>query len=126
MENYFPADYFAARSAFRVRAADAEQSTHNITASGPNGETLSLDSAYLGSPEPRQLLVITSGVHGVEGVAGSALQQLWLAEFAGPLPVETGYINPAQSSKIHPATPYDRMNCTPGPVALRLHTEICT
>ena len=100
MEDYFPADYFAARSAFRVRAADAEQSTRNITAPGPNGETLSLDSAYLGSPEPHQLVIITSGMHGVEGIAGSALQQLWLAEFAGPLPVETGVL------LVHALNPY--------------------
>lgn len=100
MEYYFPADYFAARNAFRVCAADAEQCTHNITAPGPNGETLSLDSAYLGSPEPRQLAIITSGVHGVEGIAGSALQQLWLTEFAGPLPVETGVL------LVHALNPY--------------------
>ncbi len=91
-DDYFPTDYFAARAAFRVRAADAGQSTHPIAAPGPNGEALSIDSAYLGSPTPRQLLVITSGVHGVEGYAGSALQQLWLAEFAGELPADTGVL----------------------------------
>jgi hypothetical protein len=100
MEEYFPADYFAARSAFRSRATDAELSAHNITAPGPNGETLSLDSAYLGSPEPRQLVVITSGVHGVEGIAGSALQQLWLTEFTDSLPAETGVL------LVHALNPY--------------------
>ena len=91
-DDYFPTDYFAARAAFRVRAADAEQGTHPIAAPGPNGEALSIDSAYLGSPKPRQLLVITSGIHGVEGYAGSTLQQLWLAEFAGVLPPNTGVL----------------------------------
>jgi hypothetical protein len=99
-DEYFPADYFAARNAFRVRAAAAEQSAHPITAPGPNGEALSIDSAYLGNPTPRQLLVITSGIHGVEGYAGSALQQLWLAEFAGPLPVATGVL------LVHTLNPY--------------------
>ncbi len=99
-DDYFPADYFTARTAFRARAADAEQSAHAIAAPGPNGETLNIDSAYLGNPAPRQLVVITSGVHGVEGYAGSALQQLWLAEFAGPLPVDAGVL------LVHVLNPY--------------------
>jgi len=99
-DEYFPTDYFAARSAFRVRATDAEQSTHPIAAPGPNGEVLSIDSAYLGSPAPQQLVVITSGIHGVEGYAGSALQQLWLAEFVGGLPADTGVL------LVHALNPY--------------------
>lgn len=97
---YFPADYFAARSAFRERAADADQHTHIIAAPGPNGETLSIDSAYLGDPAPRQLVIITSGVHGVEGYAGSALQQLWLTEFDKQLPDATGVL------LVHALNPY--------------------
>jgi hypothetical protein len=101
-DDYFPADYFAARAAFRARAiaVGAEPIAHSITASGPHDEALSLDSAYFGSPAPHQLVVITSGIHGVEGYAGSALQQLWLAEFAGPLPVDTGIL------LIHALNPY--------------------
>lgn len=91
-DDYFPSDYFAARSAFRTRAAHTEHSVHNIAAPGPNGEVLSIDSAYLGSAAPSQLLVITSGIHGVEGYAGSALQQLWLAEFSSELPLDTGVL----------------------------------
>jgi len=99
-DDYFPADYFAARRAFRVRAADAGLAAHPIAATGPNGEALSLDSAYLGSPAPRRLVVITSGVHGVEGYAGSALQQMWLAEFTDPLPDDTGVL------LVHALNPY--------------------
>ena len=91
-DEYFPADYFAARSAFRERADDADKNAHNIAAPGPNGETLTIDSAYLGHPEPRQLVIITSGIHGVEGYAGSALQQLWLTEFGKKLPADTGVL----------------------------------
>lgn len=100
MDNFFPSDYCAARNAFRARGAAAEQSTHPIAATGPNGEALSIDSAYLGSPAPQQLAVITSGIHGVEGHAGSALQQLWLAEFAGLLPAGTGVL------LVHALNPY--------------------
>lgn len=99
-DDYFPADYFAARRAFRVRAAGAGPGAHPIAATGPNGEALSLDSAYLGNPAPRRLAIITSGIHGVEGYAGSALQQLWLAEFTGPLPDDTGVL------LVHALNPY--------------------
>jgi hypothetical protein len=89
-DDYFPSDYFVAREAFRARAAAGELMSRAIRAPGPNGESLSVDGAYLGTPLPRRLALITSGIHGVEGYAGSALQQLWLAEFAGALPAETG------------------------------------
>jgi len=97
--DYFPCD-FAARNAFRACAAHTELNAHNIAAPGPNGEALSVDSAYLGSAIPSQLVVITSGIHGVEGYAGSALQQLWLAEFAGELPPGTGVLI------VHALNPY--------------------
>jgi predicted deacylase len=102
MNYYFPADYFAARDAFRAcaRGVNAEPGTYNIVATGPIGEPLSIDSAYLGSLAPRQLVIITSGIHGVEGYAGSALQQLWLAEFALKLPTDTGIL------LLHALNPY--------------------
>lgn len=99
-DDYFPSDYFAARSAFRSRAMLAGHNIHNIAAPGPNGEALSIDSAYLGNPTPRQLVVITSGIHGVEGYAGSALQLLWLDEFSSGLPTGTGVL------LVHALNPY--------------------
>ena len=81
---YFPNDYFTARARFRELAhrhgAQAEE--HRIAARGPAGEPLSIDTAYLGAAQPRRLLVVLSGTHGVEAFAGSALQQQWLATFA--------------------------------------------
>jgi len=102
MNDYFPADYFAARDAFCAcaRGVDAEPDNYNIVATGPIGEPLSINSAYLGSPLPRQLVLITSGIHGVEGYAGSALQQLWLTEFAQILPADTGVL------LVHALNPY--------------------
>lgn len=99
-DDYFPSGYFTARDAFRSRAAGTEQNSCNIAARGPNGETLSIDSAYLGEPKPHQLLIITSGIHGVEGHAGSALQQLWLAEFSSEIPSNTGVL------LVHALNPY--------------------
>lgn len=99
-DDYFPTDYFTAREAFRLCAAHTEQNSYNIPAPGPNGETLSIDSAYLGNSKPSQLLIITSGIHGVEGYAGSALQQLWLNEFSNELPTDTGVL------LVHALNPY--------------------
>lgn len=99
-DDYFPSDYFTARDAFRSLAAHTEQNSYNIAARGPNGETLSIDSAYLGNSKPSQLLIITSGIHGVEGYAGSALQHLWLNEFSSELPTETGVL------LVHALNPY--------------------
>lgn len=41
---------------------------------GPAGETLALDFMIFGARRPRHALVISSGTHGVEGYAGSAIQ----------------------------------------------------
>ena len=98
--DYFPSDYFSARDAFRSRAARTEQNSYNIATPGPNGEVLTIDTAYLGSAAPSQLVVITSGIHGVEGYAGSALQQLWLSEFSSELPSDTGVL------LVHALNPY--------------------
>lgn len=99
-DDYFPSDYFTARNAFRLCAANTELNSYNIAARGPNGEILSIDSAYLGNSKPSQLLIITSGIHGVEGYAGSALQQLWLNEFSNELPTDTGVL------LVHALNPY--------------------
>lgn len=88
----FSTDYFDARDSFRAEAtrAGARLSAHAIQARGPDGEELYIDSARLGAPRPRFLLLFTTGVHGIEAPAGSALLRLWLAEFATDLPQDMG------------------------------------
>lgn len=82
----FSADYTRARQRF-LRAAEtrgARLSSFPIDARGPAGEELALDVAVLGPRSARRLLVVTSGIHGVEGHAGSALQlQLLSAQLDG-------------------------------------------
>ena len=53
---------------------------------GPEGETLALDLAVLGDPDADAGVLVVSGTHGVEGIAGSALQRRWLAEGEPVLP----------------------------------------
>jgi hypothetical protein len=94
MSEWFADSYAQARSGFRTgaAAAGAAVSAHPIGARGPDGDELNIDSAYLGASAPDTLLIVTSGVHGLEGFAGSALQQLWLAEFARNVPAGTGVL----------------------------------
>jgi hypothetical protein len=61
-----------------AHARDAQLQAYPISAKGPNGETLTIDTAYLGATRPKRLLIVWSGTHGAEGFYGSALQQRWL------------------------------------------------
>lgn len=99
----FPTGYGDARERFLALARErgARLATHPIGASGPAGEPLGVDTAYLGAARPRRLFVVLSGTHGVEGFAGSALQQQWLRQFeAGQLPDDGGVL------LIHALNPY--------------------
>jgi hypothetical protein len=83
----FSTDYFAARSRFLQAAAHAHAEVESIAVApkGPGGEPLSIDVACLGAPEfARAAVVVTSGLHGVEGFLGSALQSRLLEDRAKP------------------------------------------
>lgn len=64
----------------RARAAEAEVTVHDHPVTGPDGETLAADVAWLGPADARSVVVVVSGTHGVEGYAGSALQRTWLRD----------------------------------------------
>lgn len=71
-----PSTYASACNAFRAAAEQHGWATQalEIDAPGPAGETLTIDVARRGPLHPRRALVVLSGVHGVEGFIGSALQ----------------------------------------------------
>ena len=75
-ENYFSPDYVTARARFREAASKAGAFVQSLelTATGPQGEPLAIDIAWLGSRKPRRVFLHASGVHGVEAYAGSAVQ----------------------------------------------------
>jgi len=88
----FPVDYFDARERFRELASrHTAVESLSIAAPGPGGEALTLDAVYFGAEQPSRLLLLTTGVHGVEGYAGSVLQQQILAD-AFPLPPGVGVL----------------------------------
>ena len=73
----FAATYVEARAKFReVASAHGVEVVRHVHphAAGAQGEELSLDLALLGNPDARALLVLLSGVHGVEGFCGSGCQ----------------------------------------------------
>lgn len=75
-DRYFSIDYATARDRFRAAAKRAGAALHALplSARGPGGEALTIDIAWLGAADARKALLHSSGIHGVEGFAGSAIQ----------------------------------------------------
>ncbi len=100
-ESFFSPDYFAARSRFRdvARRAGASLDALRLEAHGPLQEELTIDIASLGERGAQRILLHTSGLHGVEAFAGSAVQ---LATLANPpaLPAGCGLV------LVHAVNPY--------------------
>ena len=85
VEDLFSPDYGTARGRFLAAAerAGARVASHVLTGErGLASEELAMDVAWLGPAEPRDVLAISSGLHGVEGFVGSALQVELLREHA--------------------------------------------
>ncbi|MBN0978556.1 M14 family metallopeptidase [Pseudomonas sp. SDM007_2] len=72
----FSQSYAEARQKFLQACASAglEVQSHPHPLPGSDGEELALDVALAGSPTATNLLVLSSGLHGVEGFCGSAVQ----------------------------------------------------
>src|SRR5690242_16518930 len=74
--SYFSPDYAAARARFRegLEKAGGRLEGLQLDARGPGGENLTIDVGWFGAERPRRVLLHSSGVHGVEAFAGSAIQ----------------------------------------------------
>lgn len=88
----FSPDYERARERFRSAASarGARLGARPIAARSPRGGELTVDLAYLGPAAPDALLAVSSGLHGVEGFAGSAIQQRLLQEQLDGLALPAG------------------------------------
>ena len=73
---YFSKNYASARSRFIATAcaAGASMDELHLNVMGPDGIPLATEIAWLGSDEPERVVIHSSGIHGVEGFAGSAVQ----------------------------------------------------
>lgn len=72
----FSPDYAIARERFRVKslACGYDCTAYPIDQVSPSGEELTIDIAIAGTSNPKRTVVISSGLHGVEGFLGSAIQ----------------------------------------------------
>lgn len=70
----FSSDYQSARERFCTQALELEGKVVSHERQGGREGELFTDFVRFGSSQPRRLLVITSGLHGVEGFLGSAIQ----------------------------------------------------
>lgn len=81
--SFYSDDYFTARR--RLLKASAQLGLEHfeleIHAPSPNGERLTIDITVAGDPKPKSAIVLSSGVHGVEGQFGSAVQLATLRQF---------------------------------------------
>ena len=71
-----PAHVFA-RAAQRI---DWRLEAYPIEAVGPGGEELTIDGVSSATEDADNVLVISSGLHGVEGFFGSAVQTMVLEQ----------------------------------------------
>jgi len=99
---FFSPDYVTARARFRkaVAVAGGCLESLDLGAKGPHGEDLTIDIARFGSDHPRRVFLHSSGLHGVEAFAGSAIQLQWLKEGLPPPPADAAII------LIHVVNPY--------------------
>ncbi|WP_165349971.1 MULTISPECIES: DUF2817 domain-containing protein [unclassified Mesorhizobium] len=81
VESSFSATYREARGKFLAALPKARAYVlPHLT--GPDGEELAVDVAWLGDPDAECVLVTISGTHGPEGYCGSGIQMDWLALIA--------------------------------------------
>lgn len=100
-ESFFSPDYLTARNRFRDAAqrAGATLDALALDARGPRQEDLTIDIARLGARGARRVLLHTSGLHGVEAFAGSAVH---LAVLADPPALPAG----CELVLVHALNPY--------------------
>ncbi len=100
----FSPDYTAARARFRSSslALGCRLVSLPIGHKGPDGEDLTIDAAFLGAERPERAVVVSSGLHGVEGFFGSAIQANMLEDRLG------GWVPPKGTALVllHALNPY--------------------
>ncbi len=80
-------DYAAARHRFRdlALAANARLEQYPVNIEGWEQGSLTIDVAIIGCPDPSWSVVLSSGIHGIVGFVGSAIQCAWLEQVAARL-----------------------------------------
>jgi len=91
--DYFSKSYEQARYRFIAAAcaAGAQMDELHLDVKGPNGVPLAIEIAWLGIENPSRVVIHSSGIHGVEGFAGSAVQ-LALLESGLDVPADAALV----------------------------------
>ena len=104
---YFPEDYEDSRERFLQKAKELQEKfpggeTIRVEVPSEADNNLTVDGLYLPARESQErLLIITSGLHGVEGYAGSAVSMMFMEEFLNEERLSTtGYLF------LHAVNPY--------------------
>ena len=82
--DFYSPDYFSAKKRF-VAACERlgfERHSLPVDAPSPSNEPLTIDVAVAGPAHPTSAVVVSSGVHGVEGFFGAAVQLAFLETLA--------------------------------------------
>ncbi len=80
IKHYFSDSYAEARDKFLLVAAASKAKLFSYEIETDSSEKLTIDVAILGE-KSQPALVVSSGVHGVEGFFGSAVQTAFLDKF---------------------------------------------
>lgn len=105
----FSDDYQSAREQFLNAAKAASATTESYihpSAQGPDGETLSIDTAWIGPRDASSVMIMICGTHGPESFTGAAIQLDWL---------QSGAYLPSSSMSmllIHAANPFGWAHCS--------------
>jgi hypothetical protein len=116
VDGFFPPDYFAARARFREATArlDWRAEAHPIEAKGATGEELTIDVAISPGTDSDRTVIVSSGLHGVEGFFGSAVQLAWFArQKPGPQPARLVFLHALNPSGFAHVRRYDETNADP-------------
>jgi hypothetical protein len=106
---YYSPDYQTARIRFRSAASEANalQEHHRLIPAQCLEQDLSIDVAVIGSEKPEWTVVVSSGLHGIEGFFGSAVQLAFLSQ------ISSGRVLPGKGRivVVHAINPYGFHNC---------------
>jgi hypothetical protein len=96
--SYFSGDYLSCKEQFVKQSSSLSNFYLNSKVDSirliANGDSLAIDYLYIPSQStPRNLVVLSSGTHGIEGYAGSAYQRMFMTEMLKGIDHQsTGYL----------------------------------
>ena len=97
---WFSNSYGEAAGRFLIACDELKNAGHNVVSDrlelgmkGPSGEPLCIDVAIVGSLSSGKVLISSSGVHGVEGYPGSAIQLAIMSDMCKEAPFKDHAIN---------------------------------